>query len=525
MKKLLSLIFLLPVLAACPPLEEWEKLRGIEFYVENQTGEPVYIEYDGRAKTIEPTESFHARARDSRSASELHFGREDLKRFGSFSLPNDSCFFTIPIQKLRENWESNKGRFSDELLGIFTAYPVRIDSEYDERDGRQIYKWIFEVKESWLAAGKASEDSESMPAGIEGTMLVYMAADNDLYTAALDDINEMEAGWNASVPLYVFLDPPQNSPFNQPLIFRIVHDETDEIVSPVVKVFLQEIDSASKNGMVSVLSEAGFYFDKLILWSHSTGWLPENIDYNRIPLQDTPAGTADTGADTASRIASRTFAVDDTAGSRMSIRDLASVFESSFQVGTLVFDSCRMGTVEVFAEFSAASIQRIIAPATDIDAGGLYYTTLAGMSRWEEIDLNKAVAEYKSAGGGELMLVGCRPKDFGSTGSFVRQLENRDSVQRSDMKPMQTPESGYAVVFYDFFHFLDQAVSAETAATLKEVFETAPEGASPGFYLPYTTAENPSSVLKEINAAFLNTVWGKAVSFSDVALPSGTGLD
>ena len=156
MKKLLSLIFLLPVLAACPPLEEWEKLRGIEFYVENQTGEPVYIEYDGRAKTIEPTESFHARARDSRSASELHFGREDLKRFGSFSLPNDSCFFTIPIQKLRENWESNKGRFSDELLGIFTAYPVRIDSEYDERDGRQIYKWIFEVKESWLAAGKAS---------------------------------------------------------------------------------------------------------------------------------------------------------------------------------------------------------------------------------------------------------------------------------------------------------------------------------------------------------------------------------
>ena len=28
MKKLLPLIFLLPVLAACPPLEEWEKLRG-----------------------------------------------------------------------------------------------------------------------------------------------------------------------------------------------------------------------------------------------------------------------------------------------------------------------------------------------------------------------------------------------------------------------------------------------------------------------------------------------------------------
>ena len=525
MKKLLPLIFLLPVLAACPPLEEWEKLRGIEFYVENRSGEDVYIEYDGRAKIIRPSENFHARARDSRSASELHFGREDLKRFGSFSLPNDSCFFTIPIQKLRENWESNKGRFSDELLGIFTAYPVRIDSEYDERDGRQIYKWIFEVKDSWLAAGKASEDRKSMPTEMYGNVLVYMAADNDLYTAALNDINEMEAGWNASFTLYVFLDPPQNSPFNQPLIFRIVHDETDEIVSPVVKVFLQEIDSASKDGMVSVLSEAGFYFDKLILWSHSTGWLPENIDYNRIPLQDTPAGTADTGADTASRIASRTFAVDDTAGSRMSIRDLASVFELSFQVGTLVFDSCRMGTVEVFAEFSAAQIRRIIAPATDIDVGGLYYTTLAGMSRWEEIDLNKAVAEYKSAGGGELMLIACDPKDFGRTGPFSRQL-TFDPVQRSDMKPMQTPENGYAVVFYDFFHFLDQAVYADTAAKLKEVFETAPEGASPGFYLPYTTAENPSSVLKEINAAFLNTVWGKAVSFSDnIALPSGTGLD
>ena len=122
------------------------------------------------------------------------------------------------------------------------------------------------------------------------------------------------------------------------------------------------------------------------------------------------------------------------------------------------------------------------------------------------------------------MLIACDPKDFGRTGPFSRQL-TFVPVQRSDMKPMQTPESGYAVVFYDFFHFLDQAVSAETAAKLKEVFETAPEGASPGF-LPYTTAENPSSVLKEINAAFLNTVWGKAVSFSDnIALPSGTGLD
>ncbi|MDY3940179.1 MAG: hypothetical protein SOZ27_07900 [Spirochaetia bacterium] len=137
MKKLLPLIFLLPVLVACPPLEEWEELRGIEFYVENQTGEPVYIQYDERAKTIEPTESFHARARDSRSASELYFGRENLKRFNGFSIPNDSCFFTIPIQKLRENWESNKGRFSDELLGGFLR-PIRCESIRSMTNGTDV---------------------------------------------------------------------------------------------------------------------------------------------------------------------------------------------------------------------------------------------------------------------------------------------------------------------------------------------------------------------------------------------------
>ena len=131
-----------------------------------------------------------------------------------------------------------------------------------------------------------------------------------------------------------------------------------------------------------------------------------------------------------------------------------------------------------------------------------------------------AVRSALNGGKARLMLIACDPKDFGRTGPFSRQL-TFDPVQRSDMKPMQTPENGYAVVFYDFFHFLDQAVSAETAAKLKEVFETAPEGASPGFYLPYTAAENPSAVLKRINAAFLDTVWGKTVSFPDIAVPSG----
>ena len=359
--KIPIMIFAAALLAACPP-PGTENPLNIDFYIINTSGEGQYIMYRDDSYLISPGERYFVE--DPAPYSSVYFlnDAEAAKQGGG---PADGTyFFTLPIGDLAEHWQSNGGRFSDELMGIFTAYPVQFRQKYDEKNEEIRYEWTFSIKENW----RFTEETDSLEAELFSLTpsLVYMAADNDLYTAALADINEMEAGWNASAPLYVFLDPPQNSPFSQPMIFRIVHDETEEIVSPVVKMYVEEIDSASKDGLMAVLSDLGRAFDKLILWSHSTGWLPGGIDYNRIPLNDAAGAAEEDGSAT-----SRTFGVDGTADSQMAVNDLASVFENFFSVRTLIFDSCRMGTVEVFAEFAGAKVEQIIAPAAVLETGGL----------------------------------------------------------------------------------------------------------------------------------------------------------
>ena len=198
----------------------------------------------------------------------------------------------------------------------------------------------------------------------------------------------------------------------------------------------------------------------------------------------------------------------------MAVNDLASVFENFFSVRTLIFDSCRMGTVEVFAEFAGAKVEQIIAPAADIETGGLYYTTLAAMPVRQDPDLGRIVKEYQEAGGGELSLVKARPKDFAAEWISSRVILHFDAGVRSAVKAMQSPEAGYAVVFYDFYDFLDKTNSM-WSSPFREMFETAPEGASPGCYLPYTEAENPSEALKAVNGAFERTKWANLVSFGN----------
>ena len=502
--KIPIMIFAAALLAACPP-PGTENPLNIDFYIINTSGEGQYIMYRDDSYLISPGERYFVE--DPAPYSSVYFlnDAEAAKQGGG---PADGTyFFILPIGDLAEHWQSNGGRFSDELMGIFTAYPVQFRQKYDEKNEEIRYEWTFSIKENW----RFTEETDSLEAELFSLTpsLVYMAADNDLYTAALADINEMEAGWNASAPLYVFLDPPQNSPFSQPMIFRIVHDETEEIVSPVVKMYVEEIDSASKDGLMAVLSDLGRAFDKLILWSHSTGWLPGGIDYNRIPLNDAAGAAEEDGSAT-----SRTFGVDGTADSQMAVNDLASVFENYFSVRTLIFDSCRMGTVEVFAEFAGAKVEQIIAPAADIETGGLYYTTLAAMPVRQDPDLGRIVKEYQEAGGGELSLVKARPKDFAAEWISSRVILHFDAGVRSAVKAMQSPEAGYAVVFYDFFDFLDKTNSM-WSSPFREMFETAPEGASPGCYLPYTEAENPSEALKAVNGAFERTKWANLVSFGN----------
>lgn len=143
-----------------------------------------------------------------------------------------------------------------------------------------------------LTACKKNDDPTPGPNDTKRrTVLTYMVADNNLYSFAERDINEMEAGWSARFDgrLVVFLYPvaetsgyaPRRTDYDEdPRLLLIERDErTDVISSRVLKRYDRTMDPTDPATMRRVIDEvmqlapAGDY--GLVLWSHGSGWLTQ----------------------------------------------------------------------------------------------------------------------------------------------------------------------------------------------------------------------------------------------------------
>lgn len=108
------------------------------------------------------------------------------------------------------------------------------------------------------------------------TVLVYMAAENNLYKNAKQDIAEMQV-YSAQINgnLLVYLDAPSASLDSLPQLLKI---ENGKII-PVKKY--ERHNSASGIILQSIINDAVAMFPAteygLVLWSHGTGWLPEGV--------------------------------------------------------------------------------------------------------------------------------------------------------------------------------------------------------------------------------------------------------
>ena len=108
------------------------------------------------------------------------------------------------------------------------------------------------------------------------TIMVYMAADNDLTEQAVQDIIEMEkAVLPSKVNLIVQLDPNEYHTDPQARRYEIHHNNLDYISSPVVK-YLGNIDSGDYMNLADFVNWSinKYPADKyaLFIWSHGTGW-------------------------------------------------------------------------------------------------------------------------------------------------------------------------------------------------------------------------------------------------------------
>ena len=125
------------------------------------------------------------------------------------------------------------------------------------------------------------------------TVLVYMAADNNLAPYARKNIEDMKQG---EVPDY-FDDGSGNVLLvyaditgEEPKLIRLSRDRFGTVTEETLRVY-DDQNSCSDSVMSAVLSDAATLFPSqesgLVLWSHGTGWLPEGITVIRYTLPRT----------------------------------------------------------------------------------------------------------------------------------------------------------------------------------------------------------------------------------------------
>jgi hypothetical protein len=202
-----------------------------------------------------------------------------------------------------------------------------------------------------------TEDENLSQVSVSRTIIVYMAADNDLYADALADMEEMKQGFSEKgAGLIVFVDPLDEVPY----LLKISKGKETYIKS------YPELNSTDPATMKQIIQEVISLYPAseygLILWSHGTSWLPAGPQL-------------------------RSFGKD--SGKEMNLPDLAKALPVRFNF--ILMDACLMGSVEVAYELKDKT-DYLIASSTETIYTGFPYDKIIPELLNPQINL-KAIAQ------------------------------------------------------------------------------------------------------------------------------------
>ncbi|MDR2562323.1 MAG: hypothetical protein LBC98_00080 [Prevotellaceae bacterium] len=326
-----------------------------------------------------------------------------------------------------------------------------------------IFKYLFSVV-LILSLASCSKPEESKPEALR-TVIVYMAADNDLYNNAISNINDMEAGMgNFNGRLIVYLDPPEHAERSEPYILEIRHDNSRTINSPTVKSY-SEHNSASATVMEQVIRDIIKMYPAesygLVLWSHGTGWLPEGAYGSLIRSLSHSAAPA-----------VKTFARDSYSGDEMEIRNIAAHLPVKFDF--ILFDVCLMAGVEVAYELRN-SADYIIASAAEVLADGFPYEKTVPCLFGNEAKLVEAAQNYMNHYGSKVGAYRSATISVTKTGELenlyekVRGLVRHKVSERNalDKTGVQKYDRLSKTVFFDLEDFVEQLCLGEDLSSFQ----------------------------------------------------------
>ena len=231
-------------------------------------------------------------------------------------------------------------------------------------------------------------------------VIEYMIADNNLYSYALEDINEMESAWDDGYDGYmvVFLYPVASTSSyasatdhdETPRLLLIQSDEDSRTIrSTTLKSYSRDEDPTDPAFMGQVIADAMELVPAsryaLAFWSHGSGWLPDGTSQplrSTLPAADDPAWAGSKLAgiipETDSPILSYSFGQSNSHGnSEMEIDAMAAALPAGIQFDFILFDACHMGCVELAWELKDHT-QYLIASVAETLADGFPYTQLMG---------------------------------------------------------------------------------------------------------------------------------------------------
>lgn len=204
------------------------------------------------------------------------------------------------------------------------------------------------------------------------TVLVYMVAQNNLSSFAVEDFNEMLEGMKSVDDqcnnLIIYRDD-----YSTPCLIRLYKDKNGAIKQDRIRDY-EEQNSVNPEIMRGVLnlvySEYPADSYGLVLWSHADGWAPY------------PS------------VKSRSFGDD--GGKSMNIIDLRKTLQDTQYLDFLLFDACFMQAAEVAYELRQYT-DYVIASPTEIPAPGApYEKVVPAMFKSEDVAKEIAEAYYNN---------------------------------------------------------------------------------------------------------------------------------
>ena len=188
----------------------------------------------------------------------------------------------------------------------------------------------------------------------ERTVIIYMAADNNLTNSIKLDTIEMKRGKDMipeNVNFIIYLDDKGSK--NKPAIYELSAKNGIRLW----KQFDEEQCSTDPNVMLQVLQQIEYYFPArhygIDLWSHATGWVPEQTSSTR----------------------QKTFGKDETNASgkiEMEISALRNVLAHFPKFDYIFFDACFMQCIEVAYELRNVTNYMVGSPAEIPGPGAPY---------------------------------------------------------------------------------------------------------------------------------------------------------